>query len=81
MIALYADDTKIGRGISSVNDCLDLQNQLDKLCKWSTTWGLHFNVSKCKIISFFRGSNKIKFNYRMNGLVLESVETFTDLGI
>ena len=44
----FADDAKIFRSIRSVNDNGVLQNDLDKLSKWSERRQLPFNTGKCK---------------------------------
>ena len=38
--------------INDTSDCDVLQTQLSYLYTWSLQWGLSFNPSKCKIISF-----------------------------
>ena len=48
---LFADDTKIFREIKSPNDEEKLQNDLDKLQKWSDTWLLKFLPNKCKVLT------------------------------
>jgi len=49
---MYADDCKIFRKISSVNDHDILQNDLDELHSWTLKWGLKLNIQKCKYIIF-----------------------------
>lgn len=44
MVGLYADDTKLCRKITSVDDCKLLQRDLDMLIEWSKKWKLKFNV-------------------------------------
>ena len=40
---LYADDAKIGREIQSMQDCVDLQSDLNIFTRWSDIWKLFFN--------------------------------------
>ena len=42
---------------------------------------MNFNPRKCKLIRFTKNNNMICFNYSLNGIVLENVQYFTDLGI
>ena len=49
--SLYADDAKLGIKVTSIEDCVKLQICLDKLLQWSLSWGMQFNVSKCKSMS------------------------------
>ena len=50
-IALYADDTKIWRKILSENDCIQLNQDIAALHKWSIENGMTFHPSKCKVLS------------------------------
>ena len=47
---LFADDTKCIKPISSVQDSISLQKDLDALNNWSLHWKLAFNNSKCKLL-------------------------------
>jgi len=47
---MFADDTKIWRVISKAEDSDDLQQDLNKLAKWSDKWLLRFNPEKCKVM-------------------------------
>ena len=44
---MYADNTKIIR-IDSVEDCKQLESDLNHLMNWTHTWLMKFNTSKCK---------------------------------
>lgn len=81
LVSMYADDTKLCCKIYDEQCCVRLQECLNNLVKWGDQWGLHFNPDKCKIISFYNGKNKIKFNYVLNNTVLKRVSEFNDLGI
>jgi len=43
-VKLFADDTKIYKEINSERDCIDIQQDLDRLSEWSETWQLKFNA-------------------------------------
>jgi len=47
---LYADDMKFFSKISSMMDCLAVQNDLNNISIWCEQNKLHLNVSKCKSI-------------------------------
>ena len=49
---LFADDCKLYRTIESEADMMELQEDIERLCKWSRDWLLGFNIKKCKVISF-----------------------------
>ena len=81
-IALFADDAKIYRRITSPEDSISLQNDLATLEHWSQTWRLNFNAKKCKVMHFTRARlNKYHFSYNLNGTTLDSVSEFNDLGV
>jgi hypothetical protein len=79
-LALYADDAKLSRTISSIHDCRTLQTDLDTVQRWSTIWRLNFNTAKCNVLRFTRVL-KFDFAYQLNDTVLNSVKFFKDLGL
>jgi hypothetical protein len=78
---LYADDSKLGRTIMTINDCTELQAELNKLVFWSHKWGLKFNARKCCVMSFLKDKNKIVYNYTMMEQTLDRVSNTADLGL
>ena len=46
----FADDTKVLRRVSNDGDKQHLQNDLDKLVKWSEKWQMLLNFEKCKCL-------------------------------
>ena len=80
-IALFADDVKCFHSVNSIGDCLELQRDLDLLSEWSTKWKLNFNVKKCMVLSVTRRWNKVNFSYLLNGTILQTVDSFKDLGV
>ena len=78
-IKIFADDTKIFRSLSKVNDLTSMQNDLNELAKWSRKWQLPFNETKCKVIHF--GRNNPNHTYSMNGHNLETACEEKDLGV
>ena len=44
----FVDDTKVFRKVNNDGDKQLLQNDLDKLVKWSEKWQMLFNYGKCK---------------------------------
>jgi len=79
---LYADDLKVFTSINTYSDCLDLQNDLDKLFNWSQG-NLKFHINKCSVMRFSRKSenNLIVYDYRIGGELLETKKITKDLGI
>ena len=79
---LFADDTKIFRAITSRDDSLNLQSDIDALEKWSKKWGMEFNRKKCHVLSLGKFENtKHTHRYHLGGDEIEHVFTEKDLGI
>ena len=49
-IRLFADDAKIWKEISCLEDQQELQADLDRLREWSDEWLLEFNPAKCNVM-------------------------------
>ena len=75
----FADDTKLGKIIASVEDSEVLQDCLNMLVDWADKWGMSFNTGKCKVMHV--GSSNQKAQYTMAGAVLGTTETERDIGV
>ena len=51
----FADDTKVFRKVTNDTDKQSLQDDLDKLVKWSEKWQMLLNFGKCKCIHIGHG--------------------------
>ena len=78
---MFADDTKCYRSISCPDDCLLLQQDLDSISDWCTTWNLSFNSNKCATIHFSRSSPPTTSTYHLNGDLISDTDHHQDLGI
>ena len=79
---LFADDTKIFRTITSRDDSLNLQSDIDALEKWAVIWGMEFNREKCHVLTLGKFENtKHTQRYQLSGDEIEHVFTEKDLGI
>lgn len=78
---LYADDLKIYKPIKTINDCLLLQNDLNKILLWSIENKLNFNVKKCTSMIFTRKKKPIVFAYKLGVTELQSINEVNDLGV
>ena len=47
----FADGTKLFRKVNTDGDKQHLQNDLDRLVKWSEKWQMLFNFGKCKCLN------------------------------
>ena len=71
---MYADDTIVYREINSINAHDILQEDLDTMSEWTTTWSMDFNVCKCAVIPITKKCNTRFFNYTISGNTLENVD-------
>ena len=78
---LYADDVKLFTCISSEDDCLRLQRDLDIMGEWCFNNYLALNVSKCVVTSYFRIKNPITFSSTIGGQILTRSTVVKDLGV
>ena len=79
---LFADDTKVFRPISSENDALQLQSDINKLEAWTKIWLLRFNADKCHVLTIGRFENiRHTHRYKIGGNELEHVFEEKDLGV
>jgi hypothetical protein len=80
-ITCFADDTKLYTSVNNIDDCHKLQVDLCALLKWSDTWKMQLNYSKCKILSITHKRTVIMYDYYMGNQLLERCENMKDLGI
>ena len=55
----FGDVTKVFRKVTNDIDKQSLQDDLDKLVKWSEKWQMLFNFGKCKCIHIGHGNMKV----------------------
>ena len=79
LICKFADDTKLAKIIKSIQDAIQMQKNLDDLSRWAEKWKMGFNAKKCKVIHY--GKNNIRYDYKLDGCVIESVSEEKDLGV
>lgn len=85
-VKLFADDSKIIGVITSEEDCISLQKDIDEAVQWSHKWLMPFNIDKCKVMHVGRTNRKSKFIYSMldldgNRKHLEVTTVERDLGV
>ena len=78
---LFADDCILYRPIRHFSDCETLQNDLVKLAQWEQQWNMQFHSSLCNSMSVTRSKTPFKYNYILEGHILEPVDTAEYLGI
>ena len=81
-VYLFADDTKVMRKVTSMEDAKALQRDLDKLEAWSKKWLLKFNPDKCHVLTIGKFENiRHTERYQLYGDELEHVFEEKDLGV
>ena len=75
----FADDSKGVYTVDSINECLNLQANLNSLYQWSADWNLLFNFEKCHVLHL--GTNNQQFEYNISGHRLIPVAEEKDLGV
>lgn len=76
----FADDTVIYLTIKAESDCGQLQDDLHSLEKWESDRRMEFNPNKCIVIPVTRRHIPLKFQYKLHGKVLETVDVTKHLG-
>ena len=79
LIKKFADDTKMTRIVEDDEQAEEMQRDLDRVDAWAKSWGMKFNVSKCKVMHV--GRRNRKYEYEMSGEKLEEVVEERDLGV
>jgi hypothetical protein len=62
-------------------DCLQIQGDFNRLTDWSGANSLELNVGKFKSITFLRLRHPVEFSYMLRGIILERVNSITDLRV
>ena len=78
---LFADDCLVYREVNSTEDEAALQSDLNTMVRWSNTWGMHFNPTKCKTMRVSRKATPGRTNYNLLGVELEEKDEIQYLGI
>ena len=76
---IFADDTKIYRGITSDDDVNVLQEDLNNINQWCKTWGMLFNTSKCHVLHI--GKHNWMNYYHIEGRLIAPSTQEKDLGV
>ena len=74
-----ADYTKVFRKVTNDTDKQCLQDDLDKLVKWSEKWQMLFNFGNCKCIHI--GHGNMEEEYKMGDAVLGRTTQENILGV
>jgi hypothetical protein len=78
-ILMFADDCKIYKHISNMQDSKDLQTNLSKIVEWFNNNLMILNVAKCKYVAY--GRKIMKNLYEINNVTVDNDEKYKDLGV
>ena len=80
-VRLFADDAIIYLTIENQHQTQQLQEDLDKLGEWASSWMMELNTQKCQVITVSRKRNNIQHQYSLNNTPLTAVSSSKYLGI
>ena len=80
-VRLFADDAYLYRTITSKEDIITLQNDLDSLQTWEALWSMEFHPNKCKLLRVTNKTKPILADYHIHNENLECVENAKYLGV
>ena len=76
-MTFLADNCMLYREINTLNDCQDLQKDINTLCNWESKWQMKFNIDKCYIVQVTHKGNALLMTYNMNGRPIEVTASHT----
>ena len=79
--SLFADDAKILKRVKKREDCDLLQEDLNKIYKWSKKWKMEFNARKCSVLEFGKSKNRPVGAYKLGEEIIQRRNTEKDLGV
>ena len=81
-IRLFADDCILYRPVKSFNDSILLQEDINSLYSWASTWLMNFNISKCYSMNISQSrTNYIPTQYYLDNRPLTIVDHCKYLGV
>ena len=81
-VHLSADDNKLYRRVTTLDDHKELQDDLTNLEDWSTKWNLCFNTNTCKVIHIGHSNPQHEYMIYSGGppIMFDSITNEKDLG-
>ena len=80
-VKLFADDSLLYRKISSKRNCVELQQDLDRLQEWEKKWQMAFNAEKCEVLCISNKKHPLQHNYFIHGQKLSTKTDSKYLGV
>ena len=82
-VSSFADDTRVLKDVSNINDCNDLKNDLQKIYNWASENNMCFNSCKFETMRYTTQTSTIELSsYAANdGTEIEKHSDLRDLGV
>ncbi len=80
-VRLFADDCIVYRPVKTMQDCEELQNDINKIGEWENTWQMKFNADKCNALKITRARSPLDYKYKLHDHTLEEVDSSKYLGV
>ena len=80
-LRLFADDSLLYRQISSINDQVTLQSDLNTLQTWEANNKMEFHPQKCQVIQITNKKKKLNHTYKIHDTPLQPTNAAKYLGI
>ena len=80
-LALFADDSKLYRTLSSPTSSASLQHDLCNIIRWTTNNQMELNAVKCKAMRISRKRTPTQTQYVINENIVEQAPIIKDLGV
>lgn len=78
---MFAVDTKLYSIINNQDDTINLQENFDRFFSCCHENVLPVNINKCNTISFTKKKYPLVFNYKINNIIIDWVDSVRDLGV
>ena len=80
-MAMFADDTKCYCPVRELPNCEGVENDLNDLENWCSTWKMDLNQSKCEVMNSTRSRRPVTAEYKLLHIPLKTLSHQKDLGI
>ena len=67
-LKIYADDVALYAEVSSYEDCIELQDDLNRVHAWSLMWQLTLSTSKCEALNITNKRSPVSFVYTIGSV-------------
>ena len=75
----FANGTKLGGLANNLEATKVIQEDLNRIQKWTETWQIKLNTTKCKVL--YEGNKNIRKDYFIGGIKLERSQVEKYLGV